>query len=353
MPENYRKILIIRTDRIGDVILTLPMASVLKEHFPDVHITMMIQRYTSDLVQADKHVDEIVYYDNETGQIPFFKMLRIIKSQKYDVVFHTHPRFRIALITWLAGIPERVGTGYRWYSFMFNNKVYEHRKNASYHELEYNLHLLEAIGCSVDYSNIFPTLTLDENDIEKVSLVLKDLGVEKNHKIVILHPGSGRSSRDWSRKNFGILGKRLTELSSVKVLITGGKNEEQLVDDVRTYAGSSAIPIVNRFTLKEYAALVKSAALFISNSTGPIHIAAAVGTMVIGLYPQAANLSAARWGPYTNKKIIFTPIGKDLNCKKCFGFKNSSCECMDSITVDEVFQSAKKYLLGNNFDESK
>ncbi len=353
MPENYRKILIIRTDRIGDVILTLPMASILKKNFPDVHITMMIQRYTSDLVQADKHVDEIVYYDNETEQIPFSQMLKIIKDQKYDVVFHTHPRFRIALITWLAGIPRRVGTGYRWYSFMFNNKVYEHRKNATYHELEYNLHLLKTIGCSIEYSNIFPILTLDNKEIEKVSLVLNELGVKKDNKIVILHPGSGRSSRDWSKKNFGILGKHLTGIKDVKVLITGGKNEEQLVNDVRTYAGNSAIPIVNRFTLKEYAALVKSATLFISNSTGPIHIAAAVGTMVIGLYPQAKNLSAARWGPYTNKKIIFTPIGKDLNCKKCFHSKNSNCECMDSITVDEVFLSAKKYLLGNNSDESK
>lgn len=348
MQENFHKILIIRTDRIGDVILTLPMAYVLKKNNPNAHVSMLIQQYTFELVEENINVDDIIFYDNGQSRIPFFDLVKTIRSKKYDVVFHTHPRARLALITWLAGIPMRIGTGYRWYSFMFNKKVYEHRRSADFHELEYNLHLLNAIGYKAEDGTIMPSLQIQQNAKEKVDSLLKEFGIQSNHKLVILHPGSGRSSRDWSKKNFGILGRQLSELSDVKVVVTGGKSEQRLVEEVQIHSANAIIPLVNRLTLNEYGALAKHAMLFIANSTGPIHIAAAVGTMVIGLYPQVKTLSAARWGPYTKKKIIFTPVNKQANCKKCLHSKDGSCECMDSITVDEVFTAAKKYLLENS-----
>ncbi|MBI4810086.1 MAG: glycosyltransferase family 9 protein [Ignavibacteriales bacterium] len=317
MQENFHKILIIRTDRIGDVILTLPMAYVLKKNNPNAHVSMLIQKYTFELVEENINVDDIIFYDNGKSRIP-------------------------------AGIPMRIGTGYRWYSFMFNKKVYEHRRSAGFHELEYNLHLLNAIGYKVEDGTIMPSLQIQQDAKEKVDSLLKEFGIQSNHKLVILHPGSGRSSRDWSKKNFGILGRQLSELSDVKVVVTGGKSEQRLVEEVQIHSANAIIPLVNRLTLNEYGALAKHATLFIANSTGPIHIAAAVGTMVIGLYPQVKTLSAARWGPYTKKKIIFTPVNKQTNCKKCLHSKDGSCECMDSITVDEVFTAAKKYLLENS-----
>lgn len=342
MVSNFHRVLIVRTDRIGDVILTLPMARVLKNQFPNVVITMLIQTYTADLVMDDKNVDEILFYKKDKKVIPIFEFVRTIRDHNFDIVFHAYPRFRIALIMWLARIPVRVGTGYRWFSFLFNHKVYEHRRDARYHELEYNLHLLNTIGCPTNQVDIQPTINPASEILKKVRSLLAGFEINPEHKLVILHPGSGGSARDWSPRNFGFLGKLLGELHNIKIIVTGGQSEDQIVDEVVSKIGDAAIPFVDRVSLREYCALAKLSSLFISNSTGPIHIAAAVGTPVIGFYSHINTISAARWGPYTDKKVIFVPEGKPQNCKICL--RKKYCECMDSISVKKVFRAAINYL---------
>ncbi|MBI3765818.1 MAG: glycosyltransferase family 9 protein [Ignavibacteriales bacterium] len=345
MENRFQRILIVRTDRIGDVILTLPMAQVLKKHFPHAHIAMLIQQYTTELVEDNHCIDQIIYYDHADQPIPFFHLVGTLRSQRFDVVFHTHPRFRLAMMMWFARIPIRVGTGYRWYSFLFNRKIYEHRKDALYHELEYNLHLLNAIGCSADKENVTPALRVRPDVQDKVKKLLLSVGIETSQRIVIVHPGSGQSARDWSGENFGALGMRLSKLPEVKIIITGRASEQLLIERVKSIVGESAVILSNKLSLREFGALCRLASLFIANSTGPIHIAAAVGTPVIGLYPQITPQSANRWGPYTENKTIFTPLNKPIDCKECVNGVGNLCSCMASIGVDEVFEAAMKYLV--------
>jgi ADP-heptose:LPS heptosyltransferase len=341
---NSRRILIVRTDRIGDVILTLPMARALKKHSPSVRVAFLIQRYTSEIVEGDPDVDRAIYLDQGGRNVSFFRLASALRSERFDMVFHTHPMFRLALVTRLAGIPLRVGTGYRWYSFLFNRKVYEHRKDARKHELEYNLRLLEEVGCPVDYGAVAPSLEVRPETLDSVRTLLGGLGLSPAERIVIIHPGSGGSARDWSPKSFGLLARRLALLPDVRVLVTGTGNEERIVREVVDLSGGRALPVVDLLNVREYTALAKLAALFIANSTGPLHIAAAAGTTVIGLYPQVTPLSATRWGPYTERKTIFSPAGKPADCARCVSSKSASCECMDSITVEEVYRSARSYL---------
>jgi ADP-heptose:LPS heptosyltransferase len=347
LDEKFRKFLIVRTDRIGDVILTLPLAHVIKKHFPDAHITMLIREYTSDLVMDNPNIDNIFYYDRGGEEIPFFKLLHQLRQARFDVVLHTHPRARLAFLTWLALIPIRVGTGYRLYSLLFNRKYYEHRRKGSYHELEYNLHLLRAIGLSYEDQNFQPVLPIPESAMKQAEKLFYENGIVEKDRLIILHPGSKGSSRDWDSRNFGILGKYLAELPDVKVAITGNGGELELVRSVAEIVGHKSIQICNKISLREFGALAARASVFVANSTGPIHIAAAVGTFVVGFYPQIPHLSAARWGPYTHKRKIFTPEDKPLDCKKCFSKKDNSCECMNSIEVADVFNFIKSILQEN------
>jgi ADP-heptose:LPS heptosyltransferase len=179
LAELLKRFLIVRTDRIGDVILTLPMAKAVKKQFPDAYIVMLIRRYTTELVEDDQNVDKILFYDDSDRLVPFFQLVASMRAQQFDVVFHTHPRFRLALITWLARIPIRAGTGYRWYSFLFNRKIYEHRKDAKRHELEYNLNLLTTIGCTVDPASVAPILEVKIQSIQKVRDILNRIGALK------------------------------------------------------------------------------------------------------------------------------------------------------------------------------
>ena len=320
------------------------MAKVLRKRYPNAHIAMLIKRYTREIAEDDGAIDQLIFYDDENGLVPLTHLVATLRGQKFDIVFHTYPRFRLALVTWIARIPLRVGTGYRWYSFLFNRKVYDHRKDAKFHELEYNLRLLKSIGMEVDAKDVPPEMEVRQPVLDSVRLFLRERGIPDSSKIVIIHPGSGGSAREWSARKFGELAAKLLKHEIVRVVITGGKREQNLVDEVRNIAGEGAISVVNALNLREYAALAKRASLFIGNSTGPLHIAAAVGTPVVGLYPQVTALSAARWGPFTERKTLFIPKDKPINCDQCVVKKSKICDCMETISVDEVYAGAVKYL---------
>lgn len=342
---DSRRILVVRTDRIGDVILTLPMVQVLREQFPNAFIAMLVRRYTAELVEDNPYINEVVLYDNGSAPLSFWRMVSKLRSGRFDVSLVTYPRVRLALLMAMARIPLRVGTGYRWYSFLFNRRVYVHRKNAAKHEAEYNMDLLGAIGCPVPHIPR-PHLEIADRHRASVGKALHEIGISNNDRFAILHPGSGGSARNWSMANFAELGKRLAAEASVRVIVTGGRGEESIVRSVTTAIGESAGSIVGTLSLKEYAALAVRSVLFVGNSTGPLHIAAAVDTPVVALYPQVTPMSPNRWGPYTDRKIVLVPKNKPADCHACARRipPGSSCECMDSITVDEVFEAVKKMI---------
>lgn len=338
--QDPRNILIVRTDRIGDVVLTLPMISVVRGCFPHSTISLLIRSYTYDLAYGQSHVDRVLRYDAEGRFRSFFAMLSEIRSQAFDTVVLSHPTFRLALLMALAGIPRRVGTGYRWYSFLFNRRVYEHRRVSIRHEAEYNLSLLKVLGCSWQTVPL-PHLILTRESESMADTWYEMLGLRSDQQLVILHPGSGGSARDWKPANFAALAGILTS-KGVTVLITGGPEERSLVDQVAAMADGAPKTFVNDGGLLPFAAFLKKADLFVSNSTGPLHLAAAVGTPVIAFYPPIRECSPTRWGPLTESKVIFEP--DPVDCPLCKGGKCRGDVCMDLISVEDVAVAAEKFL---------
>lgn len=342
MDQAHRRFLIVRTDRVGDVVLTLPMARVLKRLRPGAHVAMLIHSYTAELVAADPDVDQVISFEEHSP--PIGRLASELRKSRFDVAFHTHARPGFAAMSALAGIPVRVGSGYRWYSFLFNRRVFEHRKDAARHELEYNLNQLRAAGIEGEWGDVRPRIAVDAAHAGKAQDALDRAGVPPGSKIAILHPGSGGSARDWSPAHFASLAMMLSGRDGLAVVVTGGRGEEDLVATVLSGSPPSVRSIVGSLSLLEYAALAKAASVFVANSTGPLHIAAAVGTPVVGLYPQIRPLSAARWGPYTENKVVFTPVGFPADCHRCTGARGTTCECMDSIRPDDVCAAALKLL---------
>jgi heptosyltransferase III len=332
-----QNILVVRTDRIGDVILTLPTVEALKSNFPNAHVTMLVSSYTSTLVGG---IADTLLYSRYGKPRPFFEMLRGVRNAHFDTVLVAFPQFRIALLLWLAGIPVRIGTGYRWYSFLFNKRIYEHRKSAEKHEAEYNLSLLQGLGHTIT-SKPEAKLTISPQEQKIASDVRYSLGISDTDRLVLLHPGSGNSARDWKPEHFAQLALELTNLG-YQVVITGGKTEEALVHRVADEAKNDVKFFISTLNLKEFAAFIQSAKLFIANSTGPLHIAAAVGVPVIGFYPPVRVMSPKRWGPLTEKKTIFIP--DMLLCPRCNGGECQGNDCMDQISVNQVIEAAKKLM---------
>ncbi len=337
---QFHNVLLCRIDRIGDVVLSLPMISVLRSNAPSAQISFLIRSYTKEIVEGHPDLNTILRYDLAGEPKPFFTMLAELRVHRFDLAVLAYPTFRLALLLFLAGIPTRVGTGYRWYSFLLNRRVYEHRKTAEKHELEYNLSLLKALGYSFDaYPK--PTLSLSDHDIAVAGQTRRRLGLLLEDRVVVLHPGSGGSAREWSARNFGLLARELRE-KKYKVVVTGGPGEEELVSSVVRVAGDGVFPLAGRITLKQLAAFFSSVHLFISNSTGPLHIAAAVGIPVIAFYPPIRACSPERWGPYTEEKVVFVP--DENKCPRCHGGPCQGNDCMDQISVSKVVGEVDRIL---------
>jgi lipopolysaccharide heptosyltransferase II len=328
---KYRNILITRTDRIGDVVLSLPMLAKVRQRYPKAKISMLVRQYTQSLVADHRCLDSLITLEVLGSWLQSY---RLIRKKRYDTVILAFPRFRLALLFFLARIPVRVGTGYRWYSFLFNRRVYEHRKDARFHELEYNLHLLEQIGCKSDTSIDF-SIHSREMDTLKVVVFLDQNHISTKDRLVVLHAGSGGSARDWPPERFAELGRRLLK-RGLKVLLTGSSEEKALVESISSNIGDGCINAAGAFSLRELAALFVRTYVMAANSTGPLHIAAAVGTPVVGFSPPIVQCSPARWGPYTEKKLIFVP--DKSKCTECAGRPCRSSRCMEQITVDDVEQ---------------
>ena len=162
-------------------------------------------------------------------------------------------------------------------------------------------------------------------------------------RLILLHPGSGGSARDWKPENFSLLASKLKK-RGFYVVITGGKAEIELVHSVAQNAGEGVKSFVSNLSLKEFAAFIQTAKLFVANSTGPLHIAAAVGTPVVGFFAPVHVMSPKRWGPLTNKKAIFVP--DPMQCPRCKGGKCQGNDCMEQITVEQVLEAAVKLVTG-------
>ncbi|MEI7812502.1 MAG: glycosyltransferase family 9 protein [Ignavibacteria bacterium] len=345
-----KNILIVRTDRIGDVILTLPLAGILKKHFPDVRVTFLVREYTRELVCNNKDIDEVIILKERNGKILFRENIMQIRQRRFDWCIVVFPLFIIALIIFLSGIKNRAGTGYRLYSFLFNHKTYEHRKYAERHELEYNVNLLKILGVdeNINPSNVHFGLSPEKQNERVIDRVMSENGMDISAPFIIIHPGSGGSAIDLPLESFKTLTGMLTKNLALKVIVTGSVSEKRLCDEL--ISDENVLNLAGKLSLGELIALTDRSAMLIANSTGPIHIAAALGRYVVGFYPKITACLPERWGPYTTKRLIYMP---ELLCNNC---KKKQCRernCMTTIDVTGVFENIKCVLEKERTAENK
>ncbi len=335
-PKN---LLIVRTDRIGDVILSLPLAGIVKKHFPECKVTFLLREYTRCLAVGNPNIDEIIILTEKAGKISLRKNISKISHRKFDSVILVYPTFITALIIFLSGIKNRIGTGYRWYSFLFNRKIYKHRKFAEKHELEFNVEMLNEFGIQeeVNEDKVIFNLKPEEKSNTLIEELFSANNIQNDKPVIIIHPGSGGSAVDLPLEKF----KELVQIIALKtdstIIITGTDSEKSICSDL--VISDKIYNFAGKVDLAGLIALIDKSDIFISNSTGPIHIAAALGKFTIGFYPKILSCSPRRWGPYTIKKNIFTP---EIECSNCTRGQCERLDCMSTIDPGKVFKSIEE-----------
>jgi len=338
--QTYKRILVIRTDRIGDVVLSTPVIKNLRENFPQSFIAMMVRPYTKDIVEGNPFLDEVIVYDKDGKDKSILATLRFVfnlKRYKFDLAIILHPTNRVHIISFLAGIPKRVGYRKKL-GFLNTDRLEEKKYLGEKHELEYNLDLLRYLKIEIYDKNLF--VPIDREAEERIESFLQIHGLKEND-FVVVHPGASCPSKIWPPENFAFVCDSLMRDFGLNVLIVTDKKDSCWGESVQRFMEYNPILALGEFSLKELAVVLKKAKLFISNDSGPVHIAVAVGTPVISIFGRKQpGLSPKRWGPLGEKDIV---LHKDIGCQECLahsckiGFK-----CLREIKPQEVIEAVKK-----------
>lgn len=397
---NFKHILISRTDSIGDVILTLPLAGLLRMRFPDARISFLGMPYTREIIESCRHIDSFVDWQTIKEQ-PEADSLRQFKELKADIILHVFPRKEIARLALKAGIPKRLGTTGRLYNWLYCNMLVPiSRRNSDLHEAILNLKLTEKIhGFTV-----LEKVVGNKPDL-KTSRFSDKLAIQKSHKKrsindlpkskdpfdkisidsipalfgfsakpskditfeglirpedlnVILHPRSKGSAREWGLSNYAQLARQLSSENNnakeqkVRIFITGTRAEGDMLRKEGFFdMAGDVMDVTGKFSLAEFIQFIHCSDALIAGSTGPLHIAAALGKIALGLFPPIKPMHPGRWAPLGERAGF---IVADKECSRCR--KLGTCECMQLITIDQVQQKLETMVLHfnlkSNLDET-
>ncbi|MFH0877409.1 MAG: glycosyltransferase family 9 protein [Candidatus Omnitrophota bacterium] len=342
-PARYRRILVSRTDRMGDVLLTTPVLKTLRRYYPTSFIAMMVGEHAKDLLEGNPYVDEVILLDKDKkhkglrGTLAFSEALR---KKGFDLAIILHPTFRVHLICFLAGITERLGYD-RKGSFFLTRTVPHTKQQGLKHEVEYNFDLLKYLGImEIDRELTMPINARCEQAVEEF---LRQAGVGAGDRLLALHPTASCLSRCWPTTRFAELADRLSCLPAVKVIVVSDKVYGRMAQQMLRLATRSHIDGIGQFSLSELASLFKRCTLVVSNDSGPVHMAVAVKTPVISIFGRnQPGLGPQRWGPLGAGDVV---LHKETDCRICLAHDcRYQFKCLQAITVDEVLGYAEKLL---------
>ena len=322
------RILLIRLSSLGDVVLTTPAIRAVRAHFPDAYIAMLVAKQSADALHENPHLNEIITFDRfakdkDTGEM--LRIIRHLRKRKFTLAIDLQRKFRTEILMYFSGAAERVGKGR-----LCTIRVQEEgNKHATAHYFD----LLHAVGIPAADQQL--ELFLAESERSDAAKRLDTAGVNKMTLNVGLFPGAGWKLREWMPERFAAIGNRLVAQFNADVLVFGGPKESELVQTVVNLMDVPAIPFAGNLEIRQLAACIEQCDLFLTNDTGPMHIAAAVATPTVSLF-----------GP--GNHIRFQPIGAlhqiirhDVPCSPCKQFTDKCKDniCMKGIAVDEVWHS--------------
>jgi len=337
-----RRILIVRTDRIGDVVLSTPVIKAVRDAYPDGFIGMMVSSCARDIVDGNPYLDEVIVFDKKRfgGIFGAFRFSAILRNKNFDTALILHPVKRVHIILWLAGIKKRVGLDKKW-AFLLTDKLPHTKQLGQKHEIDYNLEIAAAIGADTGQKNML--VPVKPNNRLRVENILKENGLNDKGGFVVMHPGASCPSKRWPAKRFAAAADTITERFNKKVIVVAGANDKRFAREMSDAMENEALDLSGDLSVGELSALLEKAGLLISNDSGPVHMAVALGVPVVAIFGRSEpGLSPRRWGPAGKDDII---LHKDLGCSPCLAHEcKEGFKCLTAIEPEEVVEAAGKLL---------
>jgi len=325
--------MVARTDRIGDMVLTGPLFSGIKECCPHARLSVLASPANAEVARLLPAIDAVevdAVEARHSGWRGIFALARRLRRLQVDAILFANSKRRLAIAAWLAGIPIRVGRARHLYSLLYTTRL---RALANEHESDWAVRLVQPFAISP--SRAATTWPLADSDASRVEALLTNAEVAKGRPLAILHSGNSGNALTASSSWYARLGDMLCT-AGYAVVLTGTEADRPRVEAIAAAMHQKAWDLTGRLTVGELFALCARSAVCIANSTGPAHIAAAVETPTIGLY--APQVKQQRWLPRGRAvKVVRPDIG--MNCAECLGRKCKFFNCLDLIAPETVLSA--------------
>ena len=323
---SVQKILLIRLDRIGDMVLTTPILQALKTGFPRAELAVLANDYNASVIENNPYMDRLFIF-RESKEI-----VQKLRQEGFDLIIDPllSPALDSAILTFRLRGKHRIGFEIAGRELFFN--LHSSRKKGKKHLIEHHEDLLRAIGLSA--RGISPKIYLTPDELTSVDLTFRENGIDLDRLCVAIHPGGFYPSQRWFPERFAAVADELAKSYDAQILLFGGKGDKEALECIQS-AMSSPVIVMPELGLRGFMAALNRCNLLLCNNSGPLHVASALGVPTVStMGPTIPHL----WWPIGG---IHTVLRKDLPCSPCQRGRCKWHDCMKLITVEEITGAAK------------
>ncbi len=341
VPERVENILIRGTNWIGDVIMTLPAVASVRKTFPHAKISVLAKPWVAEIYRICPEVDKVIVYSRpgvHSGITGIYRLAKELKSKGFDMAILLQNAIEAAIIARLAGIPIRAGYNSDGRGLLLTHSVKRTNEIRKVHQVYYYLEMLKSLGFQSAESDI--RLKLNDDYLKIAEDILEQYYVKKNDFLVGVAPGATYGpAKMWFPERFAAVADKLADNFSARVMLFGSGGDSERADLVQQHSKNDLINIAGKTSLKEATALIARCNLFISNDSGLMHLAGALGIPLVAIFGSTNPVTTS---PVGGKSII---IYKDVSCSPCLKkICPTDFKCMDLISVDDVYDAARDIL---------
>lgn len=343
-----RRILVVQTQRMGDILCATPVFTALRRRFPEAHLAALVHRPQDVLLRANPDLDEVLAYDRRTTHrsIPQrLAFIRELREKEFDWALTIHAASSVAFALWQSRIPWRTCV-WRYgdrlkphWARTYHQHIRQDRERGEQHEVDYNLDVLREIGIEPQHEGCRAHLTPEED--AAAASWLTSRGRDTTVPMAIIHPGHGGGRQEWTPEKYAAVGTGLAA-RGYQVAVTGADAEQELVRKVaggiQPGSGPQPLALSPGMSLRTLIGVVSRASLFVSVSTGPMHLAAAFQVPTVTIHgPADLENHITRFCPYacphqTVRSPIACPCASSKTCENAV--------CMTAITPEAVLEGA-------------
>jgi 3-deoxy-D-manno-octulosonic-acid transferase/heptosyltransferase-1 len=342
-------ILIVKLSAIGDVIHTMPALNAIRSHFPDAHITWLVEEDAASLVEGHEALNRVLVskrkrwmrglrsssFFSTTSEI--YRFIKALRDTDYDMILDFQALLKSGVLIALARGKRKIGFGkgleHMEHSYIFLSERIP-AVDMEIHALSRGMMFIDALG--IPSNMVEYKLPVSNHDHEKVDDFMRTYGMMGAKSIVAINPVAKWETKLWANKKFSQLADMLIDRYDAKIVFTGGPDDRPTIKDIMAAMKGHAVNLAGHTTLKMLAALYQKVAFVVSTDTGPMHMAAAVGTPVVALFGPTAPW---RTGPFGS---IHQIVRAELDCAPCFKRECKTIDCMEQISVQQVIDAIHK-----------